>query len=132
MSKTQLKKIARKKHLEETRAEWKAKKRVKDKARKKRQKEEKRAARAQEAEEQEAEEKNAESSTTGQKRRVDEEGLGEEDSTTKKRKVDPHPRNKPILEPITLIIDCAFDELMTERVCKPCRCHTSDCACLIH
>lgn len=91
LSKNQQKKLAKAKRFEETRSAWKAARKEKEKARKARKREE-----------------------NALKRKAEDEVAAAEEGVevTKRVKV----ANHRVVEDITLLIDCGFDELMTERV----------------
>jgi hypothetical protein len=99
VSKNQLKRLARKKLHEETREAWKAQRKKKQKARKARKRQE---------------------SSQGRKLDGDGDGNGYEQvvaSAGKRQKVELVLQKRYIVEDIQLIIDCAFDDLMSEKVC---------------
>ena len=105
LSKNKLKKLARQKRFEETRAEWKAGKREKAKARKLRKREERDATAAAAA-------------LAGEKRKsLGGDGGGAEDiDGAKRRRTEAAQPVAKVVEDIALIVDCGFDELMTDKV----------------
>jgi hypothetical protein len=108
LSKRARKRLEKQKRFEETRDEWKAKKKVKEKARKVRKREERLKAEQEEV------------GGGGLKRkRIDGEevegggkGIKTETTTMVGRPA------RPVIEDITVLLDCAFDDLMTEKVCS--------------
>lgn len=114
ISKNQRKKLARLQHYADTREQWKTEKRDKKKAAKER----KRQAQSDRG------------ASTGLKRKADGEeneagdGVGSADSSVEGSVEEPAERKKQktqpkrVLEPITLIMDCGFDEKMNDKVCQ--------------
>lgn len=100
LSRNQQKKLMRQKRFDETREQWKQQKREKAKALKIR----KREAKAAEA-------------STGEKRAAPE----DEDAEELAKRMKTNEPVKKVVEDITLIMDCGFDELMTDKVslCMP-------------
>ncbi|KAA8900732.1 tRNA m(1)G methyltransferase domain-containing protein [Sphaerosporella brunnea] len=92
LSKNQQKKLRRKQQFEATREAWKAAKKEKEKARKQRKRE-------------------AAAAENALKRKMSSEDGQEVDSQSEAKRV----KTRPVVEDITLLIDCGFDDLMTDK-----------------
>lgn len=95
MSKSQQKKLARKLRHEETRPAWKAAKKEKAKARKERKREE----------------------AALKRKSPDDEADADADADAEAKRVKKSHNVPRKIEDITLIMDCGFDEMMTDKVC---------------